>query len=193
MCQHALIGLGNPGVGYLGTRHNIGFELIDIWLQRLDLELKPISKQFNSVIATIAEKQVVLVKPMTFMNSSGRAVMEVLDYYDLDVDRMVIICDDVNLAFGNLRLRAKGSDGGHRGLESIIQRLGTNNFPRQRIGVDLPKNSNNLIDYVLEEFNKEEASDLPFVIDQACRQLESFISDRLSKAATSYNGPSIMN
>ncbi len=189
--MHAFIGLGNPGVRYVGTRHNAGFDVIDTWLRRLDLKLAPVNERFHGVVATIAGLPVALVKPVTFMNRSGYAVREAIGHYELDVDRIVIVCDDVNLPFGTLRLRAKGSHGGHRGLESVIDALGTIEFARQRIGVDVPRDVDTLIDYVLEEFDKEEASDLPFVLDRACNQLESFVSDGCDEAASRYNGPSI--
>ncbi len=189
--MHAFIGLGNPGVRYAGTRHNAGFDVIDTWLRRLDLELAPVSQRFHGAVATIAGLPVALVKPMTFMNRSGYAVREAVGHYELDVDRIVVVCDDVNLPFGTLRLRAKGSHGGHRGLESIIDALGSVDFARQRIGVDVPREADTLIDYVLEEFNREETSDLPFVLDRACTQLELFVSDGCDEAASRYNGPSI--
>ncbi len=205
MCQHvdpgilgpdgssmyAFIGLGNPGIRYVGTRHNAGFDIIDTWLQPFDLEISPVSDHFNSVVTTIGETKVALIKPMTFMNRSGLAVKEAIEYYELDLDRIVVVCDDVNLAFGTLRLRLRGSHGGHRGLESIIKVLGTDEFVRQRIGVDVPRDADTLIDYVLEEFEKEEVSDLPFVLERACNQLELFVSGGFDKAASRYNGPSI--
>lgn len=205
MCQHvgpgllrpegssmyAFIGLGNPGVRYIGTRHNAGFDIIDTWLQRFELELNPASDRFNSVVTTIGETELALIKPMTFMNRSGLAVKEAIEYYKLDVERIVVVCDDVNLDFGTLRLRVSGSHGGHRGLESIINTLGTEEFARQRIGVDVPRGADTLIDYVLEEFEKEEVSDLPFVLERACNQLELFVSNGFGEAASRYNGPSI--
>ena len=188
--MHAVVGLGNPGVRYLGTRHNAGFDVIDAWLRRLDLELAPGSERFHGVIGTIAQVPVALVKPMTFMNRSGFAVREAVGHYELDVDRIMVICDDVNLPYGTLRLRSKGSHGGHRGLESIIDALGTEAFARQRIGIDVPRDADTLVDYVLEEFTEEEADDLPIVLDRACDQLELFVRDGCGEAASRYNGPS---
>ena len=188
--MHAFVGLGNPGVRYLGTRHNAGFDVIDAWLRRLDLELAPVSERFHGVIGTIAQVPVALVKPMTFMNRSGFAVREAVGHYELDVDRIMVICDDVNLPYGTLRLRSKGSHGGHRGLESIIDALGTEAFARQRIGIDVPRDADTLVDYVLEEFTEEEADDLPIVLDRACDQLELFVRDGCGEAASRYNGPS---
>ena len=188
--MHAFIGLGNPGVRYDGTRHNAGFDVIDAWLRRLDLELAPVSDRFHGVVTSIAGRKVALVKPMTFMNRSGYAVREAIGHYEIDVERIIVVCDDVNLPFGTLRLRAKGSHGGHRGLESIIDALGTVEFARQRIGVDVPRDADTLIDYVLEAFDEEEAADLPFVIDRACNQLELFVSEGCGEAASRYNGPS---
>ncbi len=188
--MHAFIGLGNPGVRYAGTRHNAGFDVIDTWLRRLDLELAPVSDRFHGTVATIAGQPVALVKPMTFMNRSGYAVREAVLHYGLGVDRIVVVCDDVNLPFGTLRLRATGSHGGQRGLESIIDTLGTDAFARQRIGIDVPRDADTLIDYVLEAFTEEEATDLPIVLDRACDQLESFVRDSWGVAASRFNGPS---
>ena len=187
---HAFIGLGNPGVRYADTRHNTGFGVIDTWLRRLDLELAPVSERFHGAVATIAGHPVALVKPLTFMNRSGYAVREAMGHYELDVDRIAVVCDDVNLPFGTLRLRAKGSHGGHRGLESVIEALGTEAFARQRIGIDVPRDADTLIDYVLEVFSEEESTDLPIVLDRACEQLELFVSDGCGEAASRYNGPS---
>lgn len=188
--MHAFIGLGNPGVRYADTRHNAGFDVIDTWLRRLGLELAPVSERFHGTVATIAGHPVALIKPVTFMNRSGYAVREAVQHYELGVDRIAVVCDDVNLPFGTLRLRAAGSDGGHRGLESIIDALGTEAFARQRIGIDVPRDADTLIDYVLEAFTKEEADDLPIVLDRACDQLELFVRDGWGEAASRYNGPS---
>lgn len=188
--MHAFIGLGNPGVRYAGTRHNAGFDVIDTWLRRLGLGLAPVSDRFHGAVAKIGGQPVALVKPVTFMNHSGYAVREAVGHYGLAVDRIVVVCDDVNLPFGTLRLRAKGSHGGHRGLESIIDALGTEAFARQRIGVDVPQEGDALVDYVLEAFSEEEATDLPIILDRACEQLEVFISEGCGEAANKYNGPS---
>lgn len=187
--MHAFIGLGNPGVRYADTRHNAGFDVIDTWLRRLDIELSPVSERFHGTVAKIGGLPVALVKPVTFMNRSGYAVREAVGHYELDVDRIVVVCDDVNLPFGTLRLRSKGSHGGHRGLESIVDALGTEAFARQRIGIDVPGDADTLVDYVLEVFTKEEATDLPIVLDRACDQLEMFVSEGCGEAANKYNGP----
>ena len=188
--MYAFIGLGNPGVRYAGTRHNAGFDVIDTWLRRLDLELSPVSDRFHGAVGTIAGLPVALIKPVTFMNRSGYAVREAVEHYELDVGRIVVVCDDVNLPFGTLRLRATGSHGGHRGLESIIDALGTQDFARQRIGIDVPRDADTLIDYVLEAFTEEEATDLPIVLDRACDQFDLFVRGGWNEAASKFNGPS---
>lgn len=188
--MHAFIGLGNPGVRYADTRHNAGFDVIDAWLRRLGLELVPVSERFHGAVAKIGGLPVALVKPVTFMNRSGYAVREAVGHYKLDVNRIVVVCDDVNLPFGTLRLRAKGSHGGHRGLESIIEVLGTEAFARQRIGIDVPRDADTLADYVLDAFSEEEESVLPIVLDRSCDQLEVFVSEGCGEAANRYNGPS---
>ena len=185
---YALIGLGNPGIQYESTRHNVGFRVIDAWLRRLHIQLAPISDTFHGVLTTIAQNSVVLMKPMTYMNLSGRAVSDAMKYYALDIDRVVVICDEVHLPFGTLRLRGKGSHGGHNGLASVIDALATDGFTRQRIGVDESPEGENRVDYVLEAFTNSEERHLPVIVDRACDQLEAFVTGGWMGAASRYNG-----
>lgn len=185
---YAFIGLGNPGAGYADTRHNVGFRVIDAWLHRLRVRLAPVGRHFHAVVVTIEQREVLLLKPMTYMNRSGRAVVEACERYGLLPERLVVICDDVNLPFGKLRLRAQGSDGGNRGLASIIEALGTQAFPRQRIGVGAPESRIDLVDYVLDRFTEEEEETLGDMIDRACMQLQTLLVEGLATAASRYNG-----
>lgn len=185
---YAFIGLGNPGAQYELTRHNIGFRVIDAWLRRLNIQLAPISDTFYGVRTTINQNDIVLMKPMTYMNLSGRAVSDAITHYALDIDRFVVIYDEVHLPFGTLRLRGKGSHGGHNGLGSVIDTLATDGFARQRIGVNEPSEDKDLVDYVLESFTNSEERHLPVIIDRACDQLEAFVTNGWMKAASRYNG-----
>lgn len=157
-----IVGLGNPGKQYHGTRHNVGFAVID------GLAASPtcgrFQSRFSAQIAELMEgnEKVLLVKPETFMNLSGRSVRQVIDFYQLELGDLLVICDDVNLPLGKLRVRAKGSHGGHNGLRDIQNHLGTQEYARLRIGVDAA-GEGELVDHVLGKFRPSERA----VIDEA--------------------------
>lgn len=184
----AFIGLGNPGAKYASTRHNVGFRVIDAWLRRSRAQLAPAGETFHAVEVPIEQETVVLMKPMTYMNRSGRSVVEACRRYAIDTSRLAVIYDDVHLPFGVLRLRGQGSHGGHNGMASIIEALGTQAFTRQKIGVGPPEEQAGLIDYVLGPFTADEEDHLPRVIDRACDQLRMWVTDGWMDAASRYNG-----
>jgi PTH1 family peptidyl-tRNA hydrolase len=158
-----IVGLGNPGKKYEGTRHNIGFDLLAELNRRWKVP-RPREK-FEALLAEVpvGSEKVVLLAPQTFMNLSGQSVRQVRDFYHLQPADFLVICDDLNLPVGRLRLRPGGSSGGQKGIQNIIQHLGTEEFPRLRIGVGRPPGDRNAADYVLDHFHK---SELPLV-DQA--------------------------
>lgn len=186
--MRAFIGLGNPGSAYRRTRHNVGYRVIDAWLDRLQLRLRREGEGFDAVSGLIGSEAVVLIKPTTFMNRSGRAVVEAMRVYGLGLPDLVVICDDVNLPFGKLRLRGRGSDGGHNGLTSIIAAVGSREFARQRIGIGQPPEGVERADYVLDPFTDDEDAGLRAVIDRACEQLQAFVIEGLAAAISRYNG-----
>ncbi|GKV66677.1 MULTISPECIES: aminoacyl-tRNA hydrolase [Sporosarcina] len=150
------IGLGNPGKAYEKTRHNIGFQVIDELAKRL--EAPPFQQKFNGHYTTVhtAQGKVILVKPMTYMNLSGECVRPLADYFEVDDEELAVLYDDLDLPAGKIRLRQKGSAGGHNGMKSLIAHLGTSEFNRIRIGVDRPTGGMKVSDYVLAPFTKEE-------------------------------------
>ena len=152
-----IIGLGNPGKQYEKTRHNVGFHVIDELCNRLGAAA--MQSKFNGMYTVIhhSEGKVLLVKPLTYMNLSGECVRPLMDYYDVEADHIAVIYDDLDLAPGTIRLRQKGSAGGHNGMKSLIAHLGTDKFNRIRIGVGRPMSGMKVSDYVLAPFNKEEA------------------------------------
>ncbi len=160
-----VVGLGNPGRQYAGTRHNVGFALIDL------LAASPHAGRFQSRFqAQIAELheddlKLLLVKPETFMNLSGRCVRQILDFYQVEASDLLIVCDDINLPLGKLRARAKGSHGGHNGLRDIQNHLGTADYARIKLGVGDPGENTDAADYVLARFRPSERD----VIDEAIR------------------------
>lgn len=186
--MRAFIGLGNPGASYLRTRHNVGYRVIDAWLDRLHLKLRPEGRGFDAESGVIGDQVVLFVKPATFMNQSGRAVVEVLRVYNLDLADIVVVCDDVNLPLGKLRLRGRGSDGGHNGLASIITAVGSEEFARQRLGIGQPQEGMDRVDYVLGRFTPEDEEMLHPVIGRACEQLHTLVIDGLAAAISRYNG-----
>lgn len=155
-----IVGLGNPGREYAATRHNVGFEVVDI------LAASPragrFQHRFAGEVAELTEDagKVLLLKPLTFMNLSGQCIREVLDFYKVPVADLLVVCDDINLPLGKLRFRPKGSHGGHNGLRNIQQHLGTSEYARLRIGVGAPEND--LVDHVLSRFR---SSELPIIRD----------------------------
>lgn len=162
-----IIGLGNPGKKYEKTRHNIGFQVIDELATRLDAP--PMQAKFNGMYTVVhrPEGKVMLVKPLTYMNLSGECVRPLMDYYNIDVEDIIVLYDDLDFAPGELKLRQKGSAGGHNGMKSLIQHIGTDNFKRIRLGIGRPTNGMKVVDYVLADFSKEESSDIQEMINQS--------------------------
>ena len=161
--MRALVGLGNPGTEYQGTRHNIGFEVIDALARFLKIRLKirrsGRESNFRSGSGLIGEESVVLVQPLTYMNNSGEAVREIVELFRLELQSLLVIVDDFHLPLGSIRLRRGGSDGGHNGLYSIIDQLQSDDFPRLRCGIggeSMPSDKRELARYVLSPFEKQE-------------------------------------
>ncbi len=171
----AIVGLGNPGNQYAGTRHNVGFMVVD---RLAALHNAPAPKsRFKSLVTevTIGTEKVVLLKPQTFMNLSGDAVRLMGAWYKLYADEILIVVDELDLPFGTLRLRERGSAGGHNGLASVIQQLGTNEFPRLRVGIGRGRSSATA--QVLSKFSSDEQKELPFVIDEAVDACRLWLQD----------------
>lgn len=161
----AIVGLGNPGNQYAGTRHNVGFMVVD---RLADMYGAPAAKsRFKGLVTetTIDSEKVVLLKPQTFMNASGDSVRLMGAWYKLYADEILIVLDELDLGFGTLRLRERGSAGGHNGLSSVIQQIGTNEFPRLRIGIGRGRSS--ATTQVLSKFNTQEQQELPTIVQGA--------------------------
>ena len=183
----AIIGLGNPGMKYAGTRHNIGFDAVTAIAEKYNLSIN--NKKFKGVYADghIAGEKVLLVQPQTFMNLSGECVREVADFYKLNPDEIIIICDDINLDVGRLRIRKKGSAGGHNGLKNIIAHLGTEEFPRIRVGVGEKTEGWDLADYVLARFDKDSEPVIREALANVVGAVETWISEGIDAAMNRYN------
>lgn len=171
----AIVGLGNPGNQYAGTRHNIGFMVVDRIATRYRAPAP--KSRFKSLVSevTIGNEKVVLLKPQTYMNASGDAVRLMGSWYKLYADEILIVLDEMDLAYGTLRLRERGSAGGHNGLASVIQQLGTSEFPRLRVGIGRGRSSATA--QVLSKFTVDEQRELPSVIDRAVEACEIWLRD----------------
>src|SRR5262245_54036772 len=167
--QKVVVGLGNPGNQYNGTRHNVGYAVVDLLAQ--SARAGSFRSKFQAQVAELNEDGVrmLLVKPETFMNLSGRAVRQVIDFYQLPLTEVLVVADDVNLPLGKLRFRSKGSHGGHNGLRNIQEHLGTQDYARLRIGVDAPnlKDDEGTIDHVLGRFRPSERATIEEAIQKA--------------------------
>lgn len=185
-----VVGLGNPGSKYEFTRHNIGFRIIDNLAQDMETEFKK-AKSYYSLISrgTINNCKVILVKPQTFMNLSGRAVNRVVSYCKIPHQDLLIVYDDLNLELGQIRIRKKGSAGGHKGMESIMQYLNSEDIPRLRIGIGNPSVSFNFdyMSYVLSNFNNDEEDKIKGTIKLSTEAIKAIIEDDFEKAMRKYN------
>jgi peptidyl-tRNA hydrolase, PTH1 family len=191
-----IVGLGNPGAKYAHTRHNIGFDLIDQLAKRWQISLSE-QRRFQGTFGeglAVAGTRMRLIKPNTFMNLSGQSVRSVLDWYKLLPEQVLVVYDDMDLPMGRLRLRLNGSAGGHNGMKSLIAHLGTQGFPRLRIGIGKATEldaSKNTISHVLGRFAPQEQKRLPAVLDRAADAVELAIKQGFEKSMSLYNGETI--
>jgi len=185
-----VVGLGNPGLKYEFTRHNIGFRVVDSLARNIEIEFKKV-KSYYSLISRgrINNHKVILVKPQTFMNLSGRAVSKVFSYYKIPLQDLLIVYDDLNLELGQVRIRKKGSAGGHKGMESIMQYLHSEDIPRLRIGIGNPSANFNFdcVSCVLSNFNGDEKDRIKKTIKLSTEAIKTVIEDGFEKAMRKYN------
>jgi PTH1 family peptidyl-tRNA hydrolase len=182
-----IVGLGNPGKEYEKTRHNIGFNVIDFYLQKKNIHDRWVDKFDGLVLSTsIYGEKVIFLKPHTFMNLSGISVKKVVDYYNISIDDVLIICDDLDLFIGNYKLKLNGSSGGHNGLKSIEEYLHSSNYKRIKIGISNDKNMDTK-DYVLGRFSKKENDILVDVYDSVCNIIDDYFSLSFSDLMCKYN------
>lgn len=182
-----VVGLGNPGRQYKNTRHNAGFLVVDRLAERLGVQFSRLQFRALVVDGRYQGRKIILAKPQTYMNESGQAVGSLVRFYKITQDNIVVVHDDVDLPFGALRLRPAGGSGGQKGMGSIIERLGTQEFPRLRVGIGRPPGQMLAAAYVLQEFDRDEKLELLGVIDRAVDALLSIITNGLEKAMNQYN------
>jgi len=184
-----IVGLGNPSKKYLKNRHNIGMMVLDAIVSREKLKFKKkgVFAKSEQVSLIIGQEEVTLIKPLVYMNLSGISVKQALEKFRISLENLLIICDDINLPFGKFRLRTKGTSGGHNGLLSIIETIGTQDFNRLRIGIDKPEDSVDLAEYVLSDFSDSEQKQLPEVITKAIEACDLWLKLGTIKAMESIN------
>ena len=191
MSTKLIVGLGNPGPKYLWTRHNAGFIVLDRFAHLAGISVS--KKSFSGLYGegNFKGERILLLKPQTFMNLSGRSVAEALRFHKLDPADLLIIHDELDIPFGQMKFKENGGHGGHNGLRSLHQLLGGGNYPRLRVGIGRPLHGD-MADYVLTNFAKDEMTALPQVIDGIVDGLETFITEGLPKAMSLYNNKNML-
>jgi PTH1 family peptidyl-tRNA hydrolase len=182
-----VVGLGNPGKRYDGTRHNVGFAVIDSLAS--GVRAGRFQSRFQAQVCELVEDvgKILLVKPETFMNLSGRCVREIVDFYQLSLTDLLVVCDDLNLPLGKLRVRSKGTHGGHNGLRDIQAHLGTTDYARLRLGVDAPRDD--AVDHVLGRFSPGERAVMEDAVSLAAQAVLVWASRGVEACMNQYNGP----
>lgn len=184
-----IVGLGNPGKQYEQTRHNIGFDVIDYMANKYNIDVN--REKFKGICGEgfIENKKVILLKPLTYMNLSGESIRELANFYKLKDDEIIVVYDDISLDIGRLRIREKGSAGGHNGIKSIIQNLGGDKFPRVKVGVGQPKD--NLVNHVLGKFSKEDREHIEKVIPVVSDAIVEIVKNDAKESMNKFNGVNI--
>lgn len=186
--EYVIAGLGNPGLEYENTRHNAGFSTLDKLAAKLGTEIKRMQFKGKTADVTIEGKRCLLLKPTTYMNNSGESVVQALDFYKLGVDRLIVVFDDISLEPGKLRIRRKGSHGGHNGIRSICELLGDDNFMRIKMGVGKkPHPDYDLAKWVLGKFPKEAAEAFDSAAENACECLGLMVQGKVDEAMNRFN------
>lgn len=180
--------LGNPGIKYNGTRHNAGFMAADAMEKKLGVSINKMRFKALTQTVDISGKKVLLMKPQTYMNLSGDAIVQAANFYKVPPERVIVVSDETALPIGRLRIRRGGSAGGHNGLKSVIVRLGTDQFPRIRLGVgDKPHPDYDMADWVLSAFKGQDAADMELVAKKAADAVECYITEGADRAMNKFN------
>jgi len=183
-----VVGLGNPTAQYAQTRHNVGFDVIDELAAQYSIPIDTMKHKGAYGKGRIEGETVILLKPMTFMNLSGESVVQVANYFKIAPEDIIVVYDDINLDVGRLRIREKGSAGGHNGIKNIIAMLGTDSFARIRVGVGMKPAKMDLAAYVLSRFSEDERIMVEQGYEKACQAMALMVNDQIAKAMNDFNG-----
>lgn len=186
--MYIIVGLGNPGKQYENTRHNVGFNVIDILADEYGISVTKMKHKALIGEGRVGTEKVVLVKPVTYMNLSGESLAEIYNFYKVETNNIVVIYDDIDLDVGKIRIRKKGSGGTHNGMRSIVKCLGTTDFPRVRVGVSKPEPGRDLASFVLSRFSKEEEGDLKDGLEKAIKAIDCIIKEDIDLSMNKFNG-----
>lgn len=185
--RYLIVGFGNPGRQYRGNRHNVGFMLLDNLAKRLGVAFSRMESRALVTKTDFENNRLILAKPQTYMNLSGQAVSALVKFYKIPLDNLLTAYDDVDLPLGTIRLRPVGGSAGQKGMQSTIERLGTDSFPRIRLGVDRPPGRMQAADYVLQDFSNEETELVSHTLDRATDAVLMFITEGLDAAMNKFN------
>lgn len=186
--EYIIVGLGNPGMEYDGTRHNAGFFTVDILAEQLGEDINRLKFKGKTAEVTIGDKRCLLLKPTTYMNNSGESVVQAMEFYKIPIENLIVIYDDISLEPGKLRIRRKGSHGGHNGIRSIIELTGHDDFPRIKIGVGKkPHPDYDLAKWVLGKFRKEDTNKFKSAAENACECIKLMVSGKTDEAMNKFN------
>ncbi len=185
--MYLIVGLGNPESNYAQTRHNMGFHVINELAKQygIDIARKKFRSEYENAI--IEGQKVILVKPQTFMNVSGEAVIEFVNFYKIELDKIIIIYDDMDIEPGKIRIRKSGSPGSHNGMKSVVHFLNSENFPRIRVGIGKPKEDENVIEYVIGSIPEEEKKDLETGVNLAKEAVVELLKNGIDSAMNRFN------
>ena len=184
---YLIVGLGNPGRQYQASRHNIGFMLVSHLAEKLDIAFTRVQSKALVTKSNYQGRSLILAKPQTYMNLSGHAVSSLVRFYKIQLDNLLVVYDDVDLPYGRIRIRPSGGSAGQKGMQSIIGQLGTQEFPRMRMGVGRPPGSKGAASYVLRDFSGEDAEFLPPILDRGVEAVITYITEDLTTAMNRYN------
>jgi len=182
-----IVGLGNPGPQYVATRHNVGFRCVELLASTRDLTFDKKQKRARVAMGLVRGQRVIIARPQTFMNESGRAVAPLARFYKVQLERLLVVHDDLDLPLGTMRLRPEGGSGGHKGMRSIIEHLGGQKFPRLRIGIGRPPGRMDPAAYVLQNFSAQEEPLLAETLERAVVAIETWLAEGIEVAMTQYN------
>ena len=186
--EYVIAGLGNPGMEYEGTRHNAGFAVLDTLAEQLGEKIDRLRFKGKTAEVTINGKRCLLLKPTTYMNNSGESIIQALEFYKIDAANLIVVCDDISLDCGKLRIRRKGSHGGHNGLRSICDLTGRDDFPRIKMGVGKkPHPDYDLAKWVLGKFGREDAAKMKESAENACECIKLMVQGDTDQAMNKYN------
>lgn len=186
--EYVIAGLGNPGLEYENTRHNAGFIVLDMLAKQCGEEINRMQFKGRTADVMLGDKRCLLLKPTTYMNNSGESIVQALEFYKLDVSSLIVVCDDISLDVGRLRIRRKGSHGGHNGLRSICELTGSDSYERIKMGVGKkPHPDYDLAKWVLGKFGKEDMEKLNIAAENACECIKLMVQGKTDQAMNKYN------